>query len=48
MAELLLANVFDHRFDADLHGGAEGAVDAGLEDEQVADVDRGDEVEVIH
>ncbi len=48
MAELLLANVFDHGFDADFHGGAEGAVDAGLEDEEIADADGGDEIEVIH
>ena len=48
VAELLRANVFDHGFDADLHGGAEGAVDAGLENEEIADVDGGYEVEVIH
>jgi hypothetical protein len=48
VAELLLADVFDHGFDADLHGGLEGAVDAGLEDEEVADADGGYEVEVVH
>jgi len=48
VAEPLLANVFDHGFYAYLHGGAEGAVDAGLEDEEVADADGCDEVEVIH
>src|ERR1700679_3173151 len=42
VAELLLADVFDHGFDADLHGGLEGAVDAGLKDEKIADVDGGD------
>jgi hypothetical protein len=48
VAELLLADVFDHGFDADLHGGTEGAVDAGFEDQEVADFDGGDEVEVVH
>ncbi len=48
MTQLLLADIFDHRFDADFHRGAEGAVDAGFEDEEIADVDGGDEVEVIH
>ena len=48
MAELLLAHIFDHRFDADLHGGVERAVDAGLEDEEIANADGGDEIEVIH
>jgi hypothetical protein len=48
VAKSLLANIFDHGLDADFHGGAEGAVDAGLEDEEVADTDGGDEVEVIH
>ena len=48
VAELLRANVFDHGFDADLHGGAEGAVDTGLEDKEIADADGSDEVEMIH
>ena len=48
VAEFLLADVFDHGLDADFHGGLEGAVDAGLEDEEIADLDGGDEVEVIH
>ena len=48
VAELLLADVFDHGLDADLHGGVEGAVDAGLEDEEIANADGGDEIEVIH
>jgi len=48
MAQLLLAHVFDHGFHADLHGGVEGAVDAGLEDEEIADADWCDEIKVIH
>jgi hypothetical protein len=48
VAKLLLANVFDHGFHADLHRGLEGAVDAGLEDEEIADANGCDEVEVIH
>ena len=48
MAKLLLADVFDHGLDADFHGGAKGAIDAGLEDEQVANLDRSDKVKVIH
>lgn len=41
-------DVFDHDTDAHLHGGAEGAVHAGFEDEDVTDTDGGDEVEVVH
>lgn len=48
VAKLLQANIFDHGLDADFHGGVVGTVDAGLEDEQVADLDGGYEVEVIH
>ena len=48
MAQSLLANVFDHCLDADLHRGTEGTVDAGFEDEKVTDTDGGDEIEVIH
>jgi hypothetical protein len=48
VAKFLFANVLDHGLYADFHGGAEGAVDAGFEDEQVADLDGGYEVEVVH
>ena len=48
VAKRLLTHVFNHSFDADFHGGAEGPVDAGLEDEEIADVDGCDEIEVIH
>ena len=34
--------------DADLHRGTVAAIDPGFEDEQVADVNRGDEVNVVH
>lgn len=44
----LLTNVFHHGLDADFHGGAEGSIDAGLEDEQIANLDGGYEVEVVH
>ena len=40
--------VLDHGTDTDLHAGAEGSVDAGLEDQQVANVNGSDEVEVVH
>src|SRR6201998_1551580 len=40
--------IFDPDFDADFERGIEGAVDAGLENEQIADVHRLDEVDVIH
>ena len=48
MTEFLLADVFDHALDADFHGGSEGPVDAGLEDEEVADFYRSDEIEMVH
>jgi len=48
MAKSLLANVFHHGLDADFHRGTKGSIDAGLEDEEIADANRGDEVEVIH
>jgi hypothetical protein len=48
VAQGLCVYVFDHGLHADLHGGVEGAVDAGLEDEDVADLDGSDEVEVVH
>jgi hypothetical protein len=48
VAEALLADVFDHDADTDFHGGVEGAVYAGFEDEEFADADGGEEVEVIH
>src|SRR5579863_8052984 len=40
--------IFYPDFDADLKRGVEGAIDAGLEDEQIADVHRLNEVNVIH
>ena len=40
--------VFRPDFDADFHGSGKGAVDAGLEGEQVAEVHRLDEVDVVH
>jgi len=40
--------VFDPDFDADFHGRGEGAVEGRFEDEQVADVDGRDEVDVVH
>jgi hypothetical protein len=48
VAEAFVFDVFDHGFDADLHGGVEGAVDAGFEDKDVADVDWSYEVDVVH
>ncbi len=48
VAKGLGANIFHHGFDPDLHGGAEGAIDTGFEDQQVANVDGSDEVDVIH
>ncbi|GAC1415041.1 MAG: hypothetical protein NVSMB62_01940 [Acidobacteriaceae bacterium] len=48
MFQAAFAEVFDHRFDADLHTGAEGAIDAGAKDDEVANFAGGDEVEVIH
>jgi len=48
VSEPLLANVFHHGLDANFHGGTEGPIDACFEDEQVADLDGGDEVEVVH
>jgi hypothetical protein len=40
--------VFDPDFHADLHRSVEGAVHHGFQDEQVAHVDGGDEVDVVH
>src|SRR6202034_3853469 len=40
--------VFDPGFNADFHRGFEGAVDGGFEDDEVADMDGGDEVDVFH
>lgn len=42
------ADVFHHALHPDFHGGVEGAIDAGLENENVSDLDRGDEVEMVH
>ena len=40
--------VFHPDLDADFHGSFEGAIDGGFEDEQVADVDGRNEVDVFH
>ena len=40
--------IFNPDFYADFHRGSERAVDAGLEDEQIADVYGLDEVDVVH
>ena len=40
--------IFDPDLDADLERRVEGAIDARFENEQIADVDRLDEVDVIH
>ena len=40
--------IFDPDLDADFERGVEGAIDAGLENEQIADVHGLDEVDVIH
>src|ERR1700722_1236307 len=40
--------IFDPDFDANFERRIEGAIDAGLENEQIADVNRLNEVDVIH
>ena len=40
--------MFDPDLDADFNRGVKGAIDARLEDQQIADVHRLDEVDVIH
>lgn len=48
MPQPLLADIFHHALHAHLHGGAKRSVDAGLQDQQVADPDGRDEVEMVH
>ena len=43
-----VCGVFSPHLYADFHGSGEGAIDAGLEGEQVAEMHRLDEVDVIH
>ena len=48
MTQPVLAHILHHRLDADLHRGAKGAVDARLQDQQVAHMNGRDEVQVVH